>query len=335
MSGGVDSTACGLILREEYDIHGFFMRLAQPDYPKQLQRVTDIAKKCCIPLHVIDLREVFKKSVLEYFADSYQDGRTPNPCMICNPEIKFGLFMDAILDHGMDQMATGHYAGILVSDNCFRLRQGADANKDQSYFLARLNQQQLSRVKFPLAGRTKDEVYALVENAGFTGFRGQESQDVCFLGSSSVAHFLESQRPELFVCGDIVDGKGAVLGRHNGVHNYTVGQRKGLGISDATPWYVSAIDAKNNRIVVGKDNDLFKKSITIQNVLWSCNILPDTSKRYLVRIRYRHAGSPARLKQTGSDTWQLDFTDNQRAVTPGQFAVLYEDDIIIGSGEIQ
>ena len=335
MSGGVDSTVCALLLQKKFDVHGFFMQLAQPDFAQQLKRVQDIATQCNISLTVIDLRARFEEKVLNYFTSTYLDGRTPNPCMICNPEIKFGLFMDAILHQGMERVATGHYANITERDGCFYLEQGHDTIKDQSYFLARLQQTQLARVKFPLGTMTKSAVYDFAEEHGFTNFRNQESQDVCFLSNESVGHFLESRTPHPIPSGDIVDLDGEILGHHNGISNYAIGQRRGLGISAATPLYVIRIDADNNQIIVGENDALFQKHIEIRNVSWNCDKAPQPEQSYLIRIRYGHRGQPAELTQLTNDHYSITFTEKQRAVTPGQFAVIYDQNVVIGSGEIQ
>jgi tRNA-uridine 2-sulfurtransferase len=334
MSGGVDSTTCALLLQKKHQVHGFFMQLAQPDLADQLQRVQKIADQCDIPLQVIDLRARFEDKVLSYFADSYQSGRTPNPCMICNREIKFGLFMDAILEQGMECIATGHYANIIEDHGCFFLQQGRDDVKDQSYFLARLTQQQLARVEFPLGRMTKDAVYDFAEEHGFTDFRGQESQDVCFLGADSVGRFLERQNYASAAHGEIVTTDGRVLGQHNGIYNYTIGQRRGLGIADATPWYVARIDAESNRIIVGKNDDLLQGHIEIKDVLWACDRQPDPDQSYRVRIRYGHRGAEAQITPLSDNRYQIIFSEKQRAVTPGQFAVIYDQDRVLGSGEI-
>jgi tRNA-specific 2-thiouridylase len=336
MSGGVDSTACGLLLQKEYQVYGFFMQLAQPDFAEQLKRVQDVADKCGIPLQVIDLRARFEEKVLHYFATAYQNGTTPNPCMICNPEIKFGLFMDAIIAQGIEYIATGHYANIVRKNDCLYLQQGGDERKDQSYFLARLSQKQLAQVRFPLGHMDKEEVYHFVEEHGFHNFRGQESQDICFLGTESVGQFLENRQadPTTSIPGEIVSTNGEVLGHHTGIYNYTIGQRKGLGISAATPLYVTCIDSKNNRIIVGIDDDLLQNSIEIKDLLWNCDKEPDREKRYRVRIRYGHRGGEATLKHLPGKRCQILFTEKQRAVTPGQFAVIYDKDLVIGSGEI-
>jgi len=335
MSGGVDSTACALLLQEKYEVHGFFMQLAQPDLSDQIKRVKIIAEQCNIPLKVIDLTSRFEEKVLNYFANAYQNGYTPNPCMICNPEIKFGLFMDAICKCGMERIATGHYASIVEDKGCFLLQQGDDERKDQSYFLARVTKEQLARVKFPLGKMTKAEVYDFVEEHGFTDFRGQESQDICFLGENSVGHYLESRESNPAPSGEIVNTEGQQLGHHNGIYNYTIGQRKGLGIAAATPLYVIRIDAANNRIVVGENHELFQNDIEIKNVLWSCDKAPLDDHDYLVKIRYGHRGQEARINQLSENRYRIVFTEKQRAITPGQFAVIYDQGLVIGSGEIQ
>jgi len=335
MSGGVDSTACALLLQEKYEVHGFFMQLAQPDLAEQLERVKDIARQLNIPLQTIDLRSRFEDKVLSYFENAYRSGHTPNPCIICNREIKFGLFMDSICEQGIDRIATGHYAHIVEDTGCFFLEQGEDERKDQSYFLARLTQQQLARVMFPLGKMTKAEVYDLVESHGFSDFRGRESQDICFLGSDSVGSFLETRKPQSGGGGDIVNNDGTVLGQHNGIYNYTIGQRKGLGIAAATPLYVIRIDALDNRIIVGENHALFQETIEIENVLWSCNRHPLADHSYRVRIRYGHKGQEALIKEISETRYQITFIEKQRAVTPGQFAVIYDQNRVLGSGEIQ
>ncbi len=334
MSGGVDSTACALLLREAYEVHGFFMQLAQPDFSTQLDRVQNIADKCNMPLQVIDLRDRFEEQVLHYFATSYQSGITPNPCMICNPQIKFGLFMDAIQAFGIDRIATGHYANITQRDGCFYLQQGEDELKDQSYFLARLSQQQLARVEFPLAKMQKNEVYEFVEKNGFSDFRGEESQDICFLGAESVGQFLKNREPESAKPGDIVNTAGEILGKHTGILNYTIGQRKGLGISAPAPLYVIRIDAKKNRIIVGANDELFQETVELKDTQWNCDKLPTEEQFYRVRIRYGHRGGEAKLTLLQDNRCHVLFSEKQRAVTPGQFAVIYDQDIILGSGEI-
>lgn len=333
MSGGVDSTATALILRDSSSVEGFFMRLAQPDFESQLARVERLAAQLAIPLTVIDLRHEFSEKVLSYFASSYFRGTTPNPCMICNREVKFGLFQQAILGAGMDCMATGHYARITHDGAGFHLFDGIDPGKNQSYFLSRLTQYQLSKVLFPLGVRKKSEVYDLVKGHGFYGFEGIESQDICFLADESVGSYLQTHYPQAVRSGPVLSTDGVEVGRHSGLFRYTIGQRRGLGIPDASPWYVTAIDAAHNTLIVGKSGDLLRDTIEIEDLHWISGTEPDLNDRYLVRIRYSHKGSLARIVSTGSGA-RILFEESQRAITPGQFAVIYKDTEVLGSGVI-
>lgn len=333
MSGGVDSTACALLLREKYQVKGFFMRLAQPDFPAQKNRVETLASNLGIELAVVDLRQNFKRQVLDYFSTSYYRGRTPNPCVICNKEIKFGLFLEAILGAGMDKMATGHYARIITQGGLYHLHTGMDPKKDQSYFLSRLSQDQLGKIVFPLGDTTKEDVYELVEKYGFAHFRGQESQDVCFLENDSVASYLEKDSGEKDA-GQIVSTDGRVLGSHKGLYRYTIGQRRGLGISSESPLYVVDLDQENNRVIAGSNDELLKRNINIKDFHWLGNSPPDLSRKYTVRIRYSHRGGKAEIVLHKGGGGEIIFDELQRAVTPGQFAVIYDESELLGSGVI-
>ncbi len=334
MSGGVDSTACALLLKKHCEIEGFFMRLAQPDFAKQRARVASVAEKIGIKLNVIDLRHEFDQKVLHYFSSSYLAGLTPNPCIVCNREIKFGLFMENILHHGMDKMATGHYARIIKDNDRYRLYTGVDPKKDQSYFLSRLNQMQLSRILFPLGERNKESTYTFVEQHGFDDFRGLESQDICFLEDKSIGPFLEARSPKTDTHGPILSTSGERLGSHHGLFHYTIGQRKGLGISSETPLYVIALDKKNNSVIVGKNEELFKNIIKINALHWLAGSHPPLDREYTVRIRYSHRGTAATLTIEGNDHAAIFLKEPQRAITPGQFAVIYDDTELLGSGVI-
>ena len=334
MSGGVDSTACALLLRDHYQVQGFFMRLAQPNFAAQQQRVAHLAARLGIPLHVVDLRHPFKERILDYFSDSYFRGLTPNPCVVCNREIKFGLFMQSILSSGMAAMATGHYAEIVKTNSSYRLFMGIDPKKDQSYFLSRLTQAQLAMIRFPLGGRTKDDTYLLVEEHGFNDFRGLESQDVCFLGKARIGDFLEEQLPLDKAGGPILSTSGKILGKHRGLFRYTIGQRRGLGIAAETPLYVVDLDVENNAVIVGTNQDLLNDRIHVEQLHWLSGTAPDVEKIFTVRIRYSHPGSPARLLLQDGNCGEILFTESQRAVTPGQFAVLYDGRELLGSGII-
>ncbi len=306
MSGGVDSTCVALMLRKHYNVTGFFMQLGQPDLGYQLKRVRGVADKLQIPLRIIDLQNQFESKVIQYFCDSYMEGKTPNPCMVCNRQIKFGQFMDHILNHDIDKVATGHYANISMDKGIYSLHKGKDQKKDQSYFLAKLGQQQLSRVLFPLGNMRKDEIYDIAETNGFTDFRGQESQDICFLSNTRVPDFISQQTTPPPPKGDIVTSDGTILGVHRGLSHYTIGQRRGLGICHSSPYYVVALDSLNNRVVVGKESDLYCDTAVLTNIHWT-NTPAEFDKKYRVKIRYSHHGAAVKFNDTPpSEIYALD-----------------------------
>lgn len=336
MSGGVDSSVTACLLREQgFSVHGVFMALAQPDLAAQVERVRRVATQLDLPLDIIDLKEVFEQQVLGYFTEAYRAGRTPNPCMICNPMVKFGRLLDEVTARGFARMATGHYARLLATESgSIRLLKGVDAGKDQSYFLARLAQSQLTRLVFPLGEHEKRHVYELAARFGIAGVHGQESQDVCFLQETSVAEYLATRgvkdRP-----GPVVTRSGERLGVHHGVHHFTIGQRRGLGIPDATPWYVVGLDAARNAVLVGKQEELFSQRLVADRVCWTQEEAEALPARFEVRIRYRGLPSAAEVRLVGSDRVEIVFDAPQRAVTPGQFAVFYRGDVVVGSAEIE
>ena len=334
MSGGVDSTASALKLKDTYRLSGFFMDLGQPEFSLQVEKLKRLTGQIGIDLHIIDLKSTFRKIVLNYFSTSYYAGKTPNPCMICNREIKFGLFMEAILATGVDLVATGHYARVERDGTEMRLLKGKDENKDQSYFLSRLTPRQLEHVLFPLGSMHKENTYRYIESKGFTDFRGTESQDICFLAGTSVISYLEEYYPHYVSPGPIVTPDGEEIGRHRGLHRYTIGQRRGLGLPDQSPWYVAQIDSRNNRLIVGKQDDLLSQTLTACSAQWLTTIPPRPGEKYSARIRYSHRGAEAVVQTISSDTFSLRFTTAQRAIAPGQFVVLYDEDRVIGSGEI-
>lgn len=334
MSGGVDSTVAAILLQEQYQVHGFFMSLAQPDLAAQQERVAAIAKRLSIDLHWLDLRDAFQQKVLQYCAATYYAGRTPNPCMICNQTIKFGLFQEKILAAGMTAMATGHYARISEDHRGFHLHQGGDPRKDQSYFLARLSQGQLSRLIFPLANRRKTEVFALAAEYGFADFAGSESQDVCFLATGDMGSYLDEHFPRQGQAGPMISTTGLPLGQHRGLHHYTIGQRRGLGLPDATPWYVVAIETESNCLILGKSEDLMQHQVKLADGHWLSGHPPDSRKKFKVRLRSTHNGALATIEAALDGTAILTFAEPQRAITPGQFAVIYDGDEVLGSAII-
>jgi tRNA-specific 2-thiouridylase len=338
MSGGVDSSVTAALLKKQgYRVHGFYMALAQPDLEVQVARVRNVAGRLGLDLEVIDLHDEFEEQVLRYFRESYYQGLTPNPCAICNRAIKFGLFRQAILAHGMDFMATGHYARIDRSDSSgpVRLLKGNDPRKDQSYFLCRLSQEQLSTILMPLGEYAKTRVYEMAAEIGIAGVHGQESQDVCFLSDNDVASFLAGDTSYGVKPGTIVTIGGRELGRHEGIHRYTVGQRRGLGLPDTTPYYVVGLDPLANRVIVGKKDDLLQKQLFADDINWMAGTPPSMPYACEVRIRYRHTPAPAQINmEAEGERLRISFEESQRAITPGQFAVIYQDDEVIGSGVI-
>ncbi|MDW7771441.1 MAG: tRNA 2-thiouridine(34) synthase MnmA [Desulfobulbaceae bacterium] len=334
MSGGVDSSVTASLLQQKgCDVHGFFMLLPVPGKERHVQRVRSVAEHLEIPLYCIDLQDLFNRKVIDYFIRTYLDGDTPNPCIVCNRQVKFGALLNVMRSRGMDKMATGHYARIRKKDTGeYILQKGCDPKKDQSYFLCRLTQAQLENVILPLGDYTKEEVYGLAAALKLSTIHGPESQDVCFLAGESVAAFFAGQgigdRP-----GDIINTEGRVIGEHRGLWQYTVGQRKGLSIPDATPWYVYRLDAGNNRLVVCKKDRLFCRKVITRDVRWTGAAQPNPW-RGRVQIRGRHLPSPATVAAGNNGEAVITFEAGQRAITPGQFAVFYEDDFVAGSAVI-
>lgn len=334
MSGGVDSTASALLLKEHHTVHGFLMDIGQPGFENQANQVEAIAGRIGVELTIVDLKDEFDHLVLNYFSDSYREGKTPNPCMVCNQKIKCGLFLEHVLSTGMDFMATGHYVRRQEVNAEPGLFTGVDPNKDQSYFLARLTADQLTRMLFPLGSMRKEQTYEFMEEQGFDDFRGKESQDICFLKGTTVAEFLDVRQDDRTEPGPIVTIDGEHLGTHQGLHRYTIGQRRGLRLPDQSPWYVCALDHSENRVVVGKNDDLFTDRLKAIEPNWLVARLPRVGDRFRVKIRYTHRGSEATLTVLGEDSIELQFDQPQRAVAPGQFVVLYHEDRVIGSAEI-
>jgi len=346
MSGGVDSSvAAALLVEAGYNVIGVSMCIWDDDYqvpeetpsghacfgPGEAEDVADarqVARQLDIPFHLIDLREQYQDIVLDYFKSEYSKGRTPNPCIRCNYHLKF----DAILNEldrreiAWDYYATGHYVRRKKSDGLFRLLRGIDPAKDQSYFLYTLDQERLRRTLFPLGELEKSEVRQRAAELGLDLSDKEESQD--FYAGDYTELLDDVSGP-----GPIVDSSGKVLGEHRGIENYTIGQRRGLGLATGTPLYVKSIDAEKNQIVVAEKSELFSSNLTVEELNWITPSEPIPEK-VQVKIRYRHSAAPARLQRKDSKV-EVKFTEPQLSVTPGQAAVFYSGDVVLGGGIIQ
>lgn len=351
MSGGVDSsTALALLVEQGYECIGVSMQLW--DYSRKNDSSGALEGSCCtlddihdarrvaeglgVPFYVINVEEVFSKEVVDYFVASYLSGTTPNPCIKCNQILKFEVLLKKALGLEADFLATGHYARIIDSPRGRKLFQGADPSKDQSYFLFTMTQSQLERVLFPVGALTKKEVRERARALGLKTSEKAESQEICFVEEPSYADFLSS-RVDLHA-GDIVGNDGRVLGRHRGLFNYTVGQRKGLNLSGG-PFYVLDIDTRSNRLVVGPESLLYSGGLIADEVNW---IDPEAREAAVgglsgvtMKIRYRHPGAPCKVTLLADGKIKAEFEDPQKAVAPGQAAVIYRGEEVLGGGWIE
>lgn len=337
MSGGVDSSvAAALLLEAGYDVAGMTMRLpAQGNasaLPHAIEDARGVAARLGIPHHVIDVTEPFKKHVLDYFISEYQCGRTPNPCIRCNQRVKFGSLLQEVKRLGARYLATGHYVRLARHENRYAVCRAEYRQKDQSYVLAGLDQHQLGQVIFPLGEQTKQQTRAKARSLGLDVAENSESQDICFIEDGNYHRFLaeqgESGRP-----GPILTTTGEMLGTHTGLTNYTIGQRKGLGIAAIRPYYVVRLDPERNAVIVGHHEETFSKRLTARDVVWG-GLPPQTEPFECdIQIRYRHAPVPC-MVQPDENRFSAVFRAPQRAVTPGQWAVLYRGDMVLAAGTI-
>jgi len=337
MSGGIDSLVSACLLKEKglsvFGIHftnGFEPRDAAP--PAAI--VSNLSAQVGFPVHLVDLGDVFRSAVVDYFIQSYCEGITPNPCLVCNPVVKFDALYRAAEKLGADLLATGHYARVVPdSQDRFRLLKGVDRVKDQSYFLSFLSQDQLSRARFPLGDLTKSEVRVLAENRGLVPTSAQESQDVCFIQEKRYADFLSNYAGLPPHPGPVVTIDGKTVGRHNGLHRFTVGQRRGINCPSSEPYYVVRLMPRANTLIVGRKQDLETKNCIVKQCHW-IGPAPQMPLSVEVRLRYRHRAVPATVSATGDGTLTVDFSVPQKAPTPGQGAVFYMEDEVLGAGII-
>lgn len=348
MSGGVDSSvAAALLVEHGYEVVGMMMRLWSDEAmggeshnacctPEQMDDARRIADKLGIPFYVLDTKDVFRSTVVQFFIDTHRDGFTPNPCIECNRHIRFDWLLKNAIALDADYLATGHYARIHQAENGeFLLRKGIDEKKDQSYVLSVMGQEQLSQTLFPVGEFPKTEVRELAAKFGLPTASKKDSQDLCFLGGNDYRSFLELHAPEVMQPGPIVFKNGDVVGEHNGLANYTIGQRKGLGVTYHEPLYVIAMNRYKNALIVGVKADLGQDELTANRVNWVSDHAPDVRFRATVKIRYKARPVPAWVEPIGEDRVHIKFDEPLRDIAPGQGAVIYDGDICLGGGSIE
>lgn len=349
MSGGVDSSAAaGLLLEQGYDVVGATFRLWKPEDElfdmegtccslDDINDAREVCNKLGIPHYVLNMKEEFKESVVDNFASEYQAGRTPSPCVECNRKIKFDLFYQKAMAMGFNAIATGHYARIEQNDKgFFQLKTAVYLQKDQSYFLYPIKYGHLKDILFPLGGFTKPEVREIAQRFGFKSVaQKSDSQEICFVDSQGYGAFLERYTEKIPPKGNYIDSKGNVIGQHKGIWYYTVGQRKGLGVTFGKPMYVADIDSRNNTVTLAENHELFSKSMALSNLNYLIPTPPSEPIEVMAKIRNRAPYAKATLFPQASDNASVVFEEPQRAVTKGQSAVLYDKDVIVGGGVIK
>jgi tRNA-uridine 2-sulfurtransferase len=333
MSGGVDSSVAALILkRTGYNVIGITMRLFGETQEPAIRQAASVATILGIEHRVTDLSGQFQTNVIDYFCEEYSQGLTPNPCVACNKLIKFGALLQFADSIGAEYLATGQYAQIRKFDLSFHLYKARDLSKDQSYFLYRLNQEQLGQVLLPLGDLTKNQVRNLAKESALPVFPG-ESQDICFLQGEDYRSFLKGRVES--IQGDIVDEEGKIVGFHRGIAYYTIGQRQGLGVASNVPLYVVAIDNDRNRVVLGSEKSLLSTSVFVKDLNWISGTWPTDLAGLSARIRYRMPDIPVTvLEPVSENVAKLTFVNPVRAVTPGQSLVVYRCDEVLGGGII-
>ncbi len=330
MSGGIDSSvAAALLLKQGYEVAGITMRIDNSSRASDtVAEATRVASELGIEHHVVDVVDFFQSNIIDYFTNEYLNGCTPNPCICCNRKLKFGLLLDRACQLGFDFFATGHYAVIKDGYLC----RGADPRKDQSYFLYPICNRDLSRILFPLGGMTKNNVRSLGEQFGLHNPKKDESQDICFISSGDYTEFLKQNCRKDFLPGPILDIDGRVIGKHQGIQNFTIGQRKGLGAL-GKPMYVKEILPRDNAIVAATDEELMASCVFIKETVTGPEPF-DADKSYSVQVRYRSPAVACHLEIIDGQGVKICFDEQVRAVAPGQSAVIYDKERVVGGGVI-
>ena len=347
MSGGVDSTTVAAILKQEgHEVIGITMQLL--DYKDaeggccSLDHVIDarrVAQELDIPHYVVNFIDSFKELVLKDYVAKYESGKTPIPCVLCNQYVKFDLLLKRAMELGADYLATGHYAKITNGDGTYSLNKADDENKDQTYFLYTLKQKELSKLMFPLGSLKKDEVRELARSLNIKLAEKPDSTGVCFVPSDNYRDYLISQSAFTEKQGDIINVEGEVLGKHRGIYSFTIGQRRGLGIAMGKPMYVVGIEPKENRLIVGEEDKIYSNKLLAENISWvqtKNQIELNSEEPFEVRakIRNRHREDDAVVTMKSDTQAEIEFKNPQRAITPGQAVVLYQDKKVLGGGWI-
>jgi tRNA-specific 2-thiouridylase len=348
MSGGVDSSvAAALLVEQGYEVIGMMMRLWSEETaagnthnrcctPDQMNDARRIAYKLGIPFYVLDTKDVFRATIVQFFIEQHRQGVTPNPCIECNRHIRFSFLQQNALALDAEYLATGHYARVArAADGRYVLRKGLDHHKDQSYVLSVLGQEQLAHALFPVGDYAKLEVRRIAERFGLPTASKKDSQDLCFIGDNNYRRFLTDYAPDVMRPGAMLRADGSEVGQHNGLVNFTIGQRKGLGINSMEPMYVIGINAEQNTVIVGTAEELGRSSLVAKRVNWVAGSPPDKGFRAEVKIRYKAAPVPAWVEALPEARMRVTFDAPLRDITPGQGAVVYEGDEVLGGGIIE
>jgi tRNA-specific 2-thiouridylase len=331
MSGGVDSSVAAALLKEAgYEVSGIYMQLWPDHTYSTLAALEHTCQLLDMPLYRLDLEKEFQHMVVDYFCREYSLGKTPNPCIVCNQQVKFGLLLEKALEMGAEYLASGHYARIEQSSS-YRLRKAVDITKDQTYFLYNLGQEQLEHLLFPLGELNKEEVKRIATRLGLPSGSRHDSQDVCFIPDNDYRSFVAEHVS--LKAGDIVDINGKVLGKHDGLARYTVGQRQGLGLASSEPLYVLELDAANNRLVVGTREQALHNALIASHLSWVSGEVPEVPVDITAKVRYKAPEVAAEL-HLKYNLAEVRFSEPQWAIAPGQSVVFYQGDVILGGGVI-
>ncbi|MBQ9766264.1 MAG: tRNA 2-thiouridine(34) synthase MnmA [Lachnospiraceae bacterium] len=344
LSGGVDSSVAAYLLKEKgYECIGVTMRTWQPENEGALENILRaeedarmVAQHLDIPYHIVDFTKEFDSKIMKYFVDEYMEGRTPNPCTACNHHIKWNALMTVAEKFGADYVATGHYARIIELPNGrYSLMTTPTANKDQTYALFRLSQEQLAKTLMPVGEYTKDEIRDIAARIGISVANKPDSQEICFIPDNDYAGFIERYTGVEVKPGNFIDVNGNILGKHKGIIHYTVGQRKGLNIALGHPVFVVELRPETNEVVLGSNEDVFSKVLYADNVnFMGISAIDESVSGLKAKIRYAHKGAECRVTIDSDGIMKCEFEEPQRAITPGQAVVLYKDDVIAAGGTI-